>query len=99
MGLNVAEDLDNLLSALSENLIDFTEPTPVDMVVPNGIFSRDVSSTVMVPNPFAEPAISPFPSPTPAQHFLGSTFPSTTSIMTKDVEKTVKPKGLLTTEL
>ncbi|XP_072435985.1 band 4.1-like protein 5 isoform X1 [Chiloscyllium punctatum] len=96
---NVAEDLDNLLSALSENLIDFTEPTPVDMVVPNGIFSRDVSSTVMVPNPFAEPAISPFPSPTPAQHFLGSTFPSTTSIMTKDVEKTVKPKGLLTTEL
>ncbi|XP_043550159.1 band 4.1-like protein 5 isoform X1 [Chiloscyllium plagiosum] len=96
---NVAEDLDNLLSALSENLIDFTEPTPVDMVVPNGIFSRDVSSTVMEPNPFAEPAISPFPSPTPAQHFLESTFPSTTSIITKDVEKTVKPKGLLTTEL
>ncbi|XP_041057466.1 VQ motif-containing protein 9-like [Carcharodon carcharias] len=94
---NVAEDLDNLLSALSENLIDFTDPTPLGRVVPNGIFSRDVSSTAKVPKPLAEPALFPLPPPSPAQHSLESTFP--TSITAKAVEKPVKPKGLLTTEL
>ncbi|XP_072326283.1 band 4.1-like protein 5 isoform X1 [Scyliorhinus torazame] len=94
---NVAEDLDNLLSALSENLIDFTDPTPLGRVVPNGIFGRDVSSTAKVSKLPAEPALFPLPSPTPAQHSLESNF--STSVITKDVEKPVKPKGLLTTEL
>ncbi|XP_078084045.1 band 4.1-like protein 5 isoform X2 [Mustelus asterias] len=94
---NVAEDLDNLLSALSENLIDFTDPTPLGRVVPNGIFSRDGSSAVKVSKPLAEPVLFPLPSPTPAQHSLETTF--TTSAPAKDVEKPAKPKGLLTTEL
>ncbi|XP_069790973.1 band 4.1-like protein 5 isoform X2 [Narcine bancroftii] len=76
---DVAEDLDNLLSALSENLIDFTDPSP------------------LVVNPVAGPTFFPEPSSFPAQSSLGSTLTNSNSM--KNMERTVRPKGLLTTEL
>ncbi|XP_038646235.1 band 4.1-like protein 5 [Scyliorhinus canicula] len=76
---------------------EFRGFTTLGRVVPNGIFGRDVSSTVKVSKSPVEPALFPLPSPTPAQHSLESNF--STSVIAKDVEKPVKPKGLLTTEL
>ncbi|XP_051866819.1 band 4.1-like protein 5 isoform X2 [Pristis pectinata] len=94
---DIAEDLDNLLSALSENLIDFTDPSPLGGVVANGVFSRDASSATKVVKPVAEPTLFPIPSSTTAQSSLGSTLSTSTSA--RDMERTLKPKGLLTTEL
>ncbi|XP_078259453.1 band 4.1-like protein 5 isoform X2 [Rhinoraja longicauda] len=93
---DVAEDLDNLLSALSENLIDFTDPGPLGGVIANGVFNREASasSAMKAVKPVPEPTLFPIPSSTTAQSSLGSTLSSSIS-----AERTVRPKGLLTTEL
>ncbi|XP_062904611.1 band 4.1-like protein 5 isoform X2 [Mobula hypostoma] len=94
---DVAEDLDNLLSALSENLIDFTDPSPPGGVVANGVFNREASAAPKAVQAVVDTPLLPKPSSTAAPVTKGST--SSTSASTKDVVRTPKLKGLLTTEL
>ncbi|XP_072883086.1 band 4.1-like protein 5 isoform X2 [Hemitrygon akajei] len=95
---DVAEDLDNLLSALSENLIDFTDPSPLGGVVANGVFNREASAARKVVQAVVDPPLLPKPSSTAAPITKGGST-SSTSASTKDVARTAKLKGLLTTEL
>ncbi|XP_042192427.1 band 4.1-like protein 5 isoform X2 [Callorhinchus milii] len=93
---NAAQDLDRLLASLTENLIDFTDPTPQSAVMANGVFSRNIASTLKGTKSDTDPTPFILPSP-PTRRSVESTF--TTSVVTKEVEKPAKPKRLLTTEL
>ncbi|XP_072114820.1 band 4.1-like protein 5 isoform X3 [Mobula birostris] len=94
---DVAEDLDNLLSALSENLIDFTDPSPPGGVIANGVFNREASAAPKAVQAVVGSPLLPKPSSTAAPVTKGST--SSISASTKDMVRTPKLKGLLTTEL